>query len=48
MNPKISIPAAIFLIFVWLISIVTSLAISAAIIALAGDLIGLWDVVEWL
>jgi hypothetical protein len=47
LSSKTGITAAILIGVVWLISLATSLAISAVIIGLAGDLIGLWDVVPW-
>jgi hypothetical protein len=34
--------------FFLLITFMTGLAICASIIALAGDLIGLWEVVDWI
>jgi hypothetical protein len=48
MKSKTGITAGILILVVWLISLATSLAISAVIIALAGDLIGLWEVVDWI
>lgn len=38
---------AVLFIIIWVISIIASLLITAALVALAGDVLGLWEVVSF-